>query len=85
MAALTVCGAAISDDIKLRMKQHSEFWQECGRLWAALVGLPSFKKTPTMTAAARPLRKLDHGMLRQFQSEQKKYKDLSRSSPWCPL
>jgi hypothetical protein len=77
MAALTVCGAAISDDIKLRMKRHSEFWQECGRLWAAIVGLPSFKKTPTMTAAARPLRKRDHEMLRQFQFEQKKYKDLS--------
>jgi hypothetical protein len=77
MAALTVCGAAISDDIKLRMKQHSGEWQECGRLWAALVGLPSFKKTPTMTAAARPLRKRDHEMLRQFQSEQKKYKDRS--------
>ena len=78
MAALTVCGAAISDDIKLQMKQHSESWQECGRLWAALVGLPSFKKTPMMTAAARPLRKRDHEMLRNFQFEQKKYKDLSK-------
>ena len=76
MSALTVCGAAISDDIKIQMKQHSQLWQKCARLWAALVGLPSFKKTPTMAAAARPLRKRDHEMLRQFQFEQKKYKDL---------
>ena len=76
MSALTVCSAAISDAIKIQMKQHSRLWLECARLWAALVGLPSFKKTPTMAAAARPLRKRDHEMLRQFQFEQKKYKDL---------
>ena len=28
MAALTVCGAAIPDGIKLRMKEHNEDWQE---------------------------------------------------------
>ena len=49
MAALAVCGAAISDDIKLRVKQHSNTWQEAARLWVALVGLPSSKKTPLMT------------------------------------
>jgi hypothetical protein len=77
MAALTVCGAAISDDIKLQMKHHSENWQECGRLWAALVGLPSFKKTPAMTAAARELRKRDHELLRQYQHDVKVRKDRS--------
>jgi Protein of unknown function (DUF3987) len=77
MAALTVCGAAISDDIKLQMKQYSGEWRECGRLWVTPVGLPSFKKTPIMTSAARPLRKLDHEMLRQFQFQQGQYKNLS--------
>ena len=77
MAALTVCGAVISDHITLQMKRHSVSWRECTRLWAALVGLPSSKKTPTMTAAARPLRKLDREMFRQFQFEQNKYKERS--------
>jgi hypothetical protein len=59
------------------MKRHSKSWQECTRLWAAPVGLPSSKKTPMMAAAAKPLRKLDREMLRHFQFEQKLHKDRS--------
>jgi Protein of unknown function (DUF3987)/Bifunctional DNA primase/polymerase, N-terminal len=76
MAALTVCSAAIPDTIKLQMKEHSEIWQESARLWAALVGLPSFKKTPSMTAAAKALREQDRDLLRGYLYELKTYKDL---------
>jgi Protein of unknown function (DUF3987)/Primase C terminal 2 (PriCT-2) len=76
MAALTVCGAAITDDIKLQMKKHSEDWNESARFWTALVGLPSFKKTPAMMAAAKALRKRDHELLRQYQSELKRYQEM---------
>ena len=76
MSALTVCGAAIPDAIELQMKEHSEVWQESGRLWVALVGLPSFKKSPTMSTAAGPLRKQDHDLVNGYLYELKVYKEL---------
>ncbi len=61
MSALAVCAAAIPDNIKLQVKRHSKGWCEAARLWVALVGPVSAKKTPIMAAAARPLRKIDAG------------------------
>lgn len=62
MAALCVAGAAISDTIALRVKQHDDGWRENGRLWVGLVGMPSTKKTPIMSAAMRPIRRLDNAL-----------------------
>jgi len=51
VAALTVCAAAIPDSIELQVKKHDRGWTESARLWAALVGMPSTKKTPTLREA----------------------------------
>lgn len=37
MAALAVCAAAITDDIKVQVKRHDN-WRESARLWVGLVG-----------------------------------------------
>jgi hypothetical protein len=58
VSALTVCAAAIPDPIMLRVKRYGG-WLESARLWAAIVGLISMKKTPLMLAAAYPLVKID--------------------------
>ena len=57
MAALTVCAAAIPDHVELRVKVH-EPWHESARLWLALIGLPSAKKTPVINTAMHPLTRL---------------------------
>ena len=62
MACLCVCGAAISDSIKLRVKRHAD-WTESARIWVSIVGAPSTKKTPILNAAARPLCAIDSSML----------------------
>jgi hypothetical protein len=54
MGALTTCGAAIPDEIKLRVKLYGG-WLEAARLWAAYVGLVSTKKTPILRAVIWPL------------------------------
>jgi hypothetical protein len=77
MAALTVCAAAISDDVKLQMKKHSTDWQESARLWFGAVGPPSCKKSPAMAAAAKPLRRRDAELLRQYHHDLKLYKELT--------
>ena len=66
MAALATCAAATPDSIKLQMKEHSDDWQEAARLWVGLVGLPSTKKSPIISAAVKPLEKLDGELVKQY-------------------
>jgi Protein of unknown function (DUF3987) len=64
IAALTVCAAAISDRIKLQVKEHDPSWLECARLWGALIGDPSAKKSPMLDIAAYALKRIDGEMAR---------------------
>jgi hypothetical protein len=64
-AALTVCAAAISDEIQIKPKRHSD-WKESPRLWAALVGDPSTMKTPSINQAAWPLKRIDKRLFQQY-------------------
>jgi hypothetical protein len=77
IAALAVCAAAIPDKIKLKVKRHDD-WPESARIWVALVGSPSSKKTPIMNAAVRPLRKIDAEMARQYASDRACYDKLDK-------
>jgi DNA-binding PadR family transcriptional regulator len=65
MAALAVCAAMISDRIKLKMKVHDD-WIEEARIWVALIGPPSMKKTPIMRHAARVLLEIDRMLQREY-------------------
>lgn len=77
MAALAVCGAALTDDIAVQVKRHDPTWRESARLWVGLVGAPSMKKTPIMNAALRPLRRIDANLMRAYQAAQVEYEALS--------
>ena len=78
MAALTVCAGAIPDRIELVMKHHTRDWSESARLWVALVGMPSAKKSPIITATMKPLARLDAEMLREYLSELRAWEQLDR-------
>jgi hypothetical protein len=65
MAALTVCAAAISDEIKIQPKRHAN-WKESPRLWTSLVGDPSTMKTPIINQAAWPLKRIDKILFEQY-------------------
>lgn len=58
MAALTVCSAAVDQEFRLVMKRTGG-WRVPPRLWTVLVGDPSSKKTPIITACASPLRRAE--------------------------
>ncbi|MCH8467499.1 MAG: DUF3987 domain-containing protein [Roseinatronobacter sp.] len=66
VAALVTCAAAIPDKVQIKVKRHDD-WKESARLWAALVGLPSTKKSPIISAATGPLCRLDVEMMRAWQ------------------
>src|SRR5690606_657159 len=73
MAALAVSAAAITDDIKVQVKRHDPTWRERAGAWVALVGSPSMKKTPIISAAVRPLRKIDANLMRTYSEALAKY------------
>jgi Protein of unknown function (DUF3987) len=75
-AALAVCAAAIPDSIKLRVKRHDPHWLESARLWVAPIGDPSTKKSPLISAAAAPLKRLDRDLFRTHEESRRKYEAL---------
>jgi hypothetical protein len=78
VAALAVAAAAIPDRIKLQVKQHDEHWLESARLWFALIGNPSSKKTPIISNAVRPLRQIDSALVRRYLDEAAVYMTLEK-------
>jgi Protein of unknown function (DUF3987) len=76
-AALAVCAAALPDHTQVQVKRHDPNWREAARLWVALIGDPSSKKSPIMLRAAKPLVQLDIELWRQFLAEQECYEKLS--------
>lgn len=76
MAALATCAAAIPDAIKIKVKRYDE-WMESARLWVALVGPPSAKKSPIISAASGPLCRLDVQMMRAWQKRLNDYECLA--------
>ncbi len=78
MATLAVCAAAIPDRIRLQVKVHEHGWTEAARLWVALIGNPSTKKSPILSAAARPLNKIDKEMQKKAAREHAAYDELTK-------
>lgn len=76
-AALCVCCAAIPDQIKVKVKRHDD-WAESARIWVALVGNPSTKKSPILSAAEKPLRKIDAAMFRRYIAAKAEYDSLKK-------
>jgi len=76
MAALATCAAAIPDAIQIKVKRHAD-WTESARLWVALMGPPSAKKSPIISAATGPLCRLDVAMMRAWQKRVAEYDALS--------
>ena len=78
LAALAVCAAAIPDRITLQVKKRDPAWREAARLWVALIAPPSGKKSPIMSEAARPLKRLDAEMFQVYLDKKAKYDELTK-------
>jgi len=59
LSALVVAASVIDDNFRVQPKEHDTSWTESARLWSAIVGDPSSKKSPGMRAAMAPLRAID--------------------------
>jgi hypothetical protein len=77
LGALAVCAAALPDHTMLQVKKHDPNWLEAARLWVGLIGNPSTKKTPIILRAAKPLKRLDADMWRDYLVAKEAYESLS--------
>ena len=77
MAALTTISGALDQRITLKMKRTGN-WYVRPRLWCVLVGDPSAKKTPIISAAVSPLRSIEGVGVKLYQRELAKWKDLPK-------
>jgi len=73
MSALVCCASVITDKIKIQVKIYDQGWIEEARLWVALVGNPSTKKTPAIKTATKPITKLYSQAITMFQIKQAAY------------
>lgn len=75
-AAIVACAAAIPDQVRLKVKQYDD-WFESARIWSALVGSPSTKKSPIIDRATAALSKLDVKMMANWLEKVRKFDALS--------
>lgn len=76
MAALAVCAAAVPDKISIQPKVHDDSWLESARLWVALIGTPSTKKSPIISVVTRPLKEIDRQLYQSHAEAKERYEAL---------
>lgn len=59
LGALVSAAACITDGIRLQPKRKDPTWTESARLWFAVVGDPSAKKSPAISKAVRHVKRID--------------------------
>ena len=67
-ASLAALAGAIPDSVKLQVQAIGKKWLIAARIWVALVGDPSTKKTPIMDAVLATLRARDSERRRRYAS-----------------
>ncbi|MDR3424658.1 MAG: DUF3987 domain-containing protein [Alphaproteobacteria bacterium] len=67
-SAIAVAAALIHDRHCLQVKAFDTKWLEAARLWIALVGDPSTKKSPAMREVFAPIKKLQAGWHEQYRT-----------------
>lgn len=59
MAALVAAASTLHDGVQIQPKRHDPTWRESARLWLAVIGSPSSKKSPAIGNAIHPVRMID--------------------------
>ena len=78
LGALAICAAALPDHTCIQPKRYDTHWLESARLWVALVGEPSTKKSPIILRVSKPLKWLDKELFREYIAACERYESLSK-------
>lgn len=74
LAALVSCASVVSDDWRVQPKQHDDEWTEQPRLWGAIVGDPSVRKSPVIAACTRPVEHLERRAGEEHAREMRRFR-----------
>ena len=74
LCSLVAAAACIHDGVELQPKRHDLNWTEQARLWVAVVGDPSARKSPAIAKAVRHVKKIDINMADENASAMGDYK-----------
>ena len=59
MPAIIAAASLLHDEIQVQPERTNHNWRESARLWGAMVGLPSSKKSPALSRALSVIKKID--------------------------
>lgn len=68
IAAMVALGAVVGRKIGIRPKRHDD-WLELPNLWGCIIGRPGVMKSPALSEALRPLRRLEASALEAHESD----------------
>lgn len=74
LSALVACSSVVSEQWCLQPKAKDFTWQEQPRLWGAIVGDPSIRKTPVIRACTQPIDQLDAAARQHHAAEMRDYR-----------
>jgi hypothetical protein len=83
MAALAAYSGAIDHRFGLKMMENGD-WYASPRLWVLLVGPPSSKKSPALTACLKPLRAAEHALAGDHAKAVAKWQELKDAGEKTP-
>lgn len=73
--ALAACAGLLPDRLQLQVKFYDDTWREAPRLWLALVGDPSSKKSPPMSAVLAPIERLQSDWAKLHEVDMARWRD----------
>ena len=73
MAALAAFSGAIHHRFRIKMKRNTDWWEHV-RLWVLLVGRSSWKKSPIIDAATRPIERHQAAIMRDYHAQLRDYR-----------
>lgn len=79
ISSLIACAAVIHDGYRVQPKEHDTTWTESARLWGAVVGDPSSRKSPGIATAIKPLKKIEANLAKANESEMQEYEEIYRA------
>lgn len=69
MAGLVAAASCLHDGVQIQPKRHDPSWRESARLWVAIVGSPSSKKSPAIGKAIHHVKTIDAARREQSRAE----------------
>lgn len=72
---LGTLSGSITDEIRIQPKKHDNSWTECSRIWCAVIGDPSTKKSPLLNKALSPLKDINTKWIKESNAAIKKWEE----------